>query len=962
MGSRNKQAGPGAGVEIALSGKSNKYRVNGDTDWNGEFKINPKDFTRVQGNAVVSDVTMFSYYDSVRVRGKAGYISDLEFDRSELDDWRETIEMYWEGQTPQSMTFTIAEMENAMLSGGWMRSKAPRSFEVQGYGELEVDFPNGDSETFSDIPFTGYMKTTRDFKTAWEWLDNNDDDDDDYGDYARQPKIVASKKETLRRDQSIMSDKNHVRNRAIKMAFEKPHLREKMLPLIKKLSGEFTEQEWKTHKQKFPGAKAEDHTITKGDGGGGKSKSSGPDYSDSKAVEAHSEKLADITQKKYEDGSIKMQDIYNQAVHEGLSQYEQLSDTEKNNAATAYQKHIQRAGLGMGLGTYRDFKDALDSMKDIGKDGMTDYGGAETVQNVGLVAQAMAIMIRHHGHETLGLPKDYSVETAESRMKAEKKPAENKPAENKPSDSKPSDSKSEGGAESKSQKDGPKINADGWKPSKSGEREGKLDAGAYSSLDGNKNFTPNEFAAVSKKIFDDLDAVAHEINKYNDLKSRPLGDEGKGAYFDAAELLEELEDKINNISDEYDRSDSRSMFDGQGPNSRLQKENFADEVQGVADLRKELTDSLTELRKHTKTESAKSKKKPRENGELPIGDKGQQKRKQMSKADKLKAYQEAIKNSKSMSPEDKKKALEKSKKPGFDADAALGAMGEDEEEDGGKTAASKAPKAPKGMPSVKELEKGLKSLKEMKEKMDEDKKEEGGKKASLRTRVIRLAHENPELRKDLLPLLQQAKVASMPPANGRPAGEKSRYKWADWLTTDIQTKLEEAGVPQSAIDDAVDRVCDWRYGILFNKRFPDKKFYSFKTNADIHAWVTGRAKLTDLSPNADGSRGHEGRIQGFTESYLMLLKYYIAKYGSANNDVLRDKCKALFNKCKDYQCALAASNAYIGRDTSVRFLVKNHEKYKKELATAIEESSVDTLKMIAESLEWAAKIPKPPQL
>jgi len=957
MGSRNKQAGPGAGVEIALSGKSNKYRVNGDTDWNGEFKINPKDFTRVQGNAVVSDVTMFSYYDSVRVRGKAGYISDLEFDRSELDDWRETIEMYWEGQTPQSMTFTIAEMENAMLSGGWMRSKAPRSFEVQGYGELEVDFPNGDSETFSDIPFTGYMKTTRDFKTAWEWLDNNDDDDDDYGDYARQPKIVASKKETLRRDQSIMSDKNHVRNRAIKMAFEKPHLREKMLPLIKKLSGEFTEQEWKTHKQKFPGAKAEDHTITKGDGGGGKSKSSGPDYSDSKAVEAHSEKLADITQKKYEDGSIKMQDIYNQAVHEGLSQYEQLSDTEKNNAATAYQKHIQRAGLGMGLGTYRDFKDALDSMKDIGKDGMTDYGGAETVQNVGLVAQAMAIMIRHHGHETLGLPKDYSVETAESRMKAEKKPAENKPAENKPSDS-----KSEGGAESKSQKDGPKINADGWKPSKSGEREGKLDAGAYSSLDGNKNFTPNEFAAVSKKIFDDLDAVAHEINKYNDLKSRPLGDEGKGAYFDAAELLEELEDKINNISDEYDRSDSRSMFDGQGPNSRLQKENFADEVQGVADLRKELTDSLTELRKHTKTESAKSKKKPRENGELPIGDKGQQKRKQMSKADKLKAYQEAIKNSKSMSPEDKKKALEKSKKPGFDADAALGAMGEDEEEDGGKTAASKAPKAPKGMPSVKELEKGLKSLKEMKEKMDEDKKEEGGKKASLRTRVIRLAHENPELRKDLLPLLQQAKVASMPPANGRPAGEKSRYKWADWLTTDIQTKLEEAGVPQSAIDDAVDRVCDWRYGILFNKRFPDKKFYSFKTNADIHAWVTGRAKLTDLSPNADGSRGHEGRIQGFTESYLMLLKYYIAKYGSANNDVLRDKCKALFNKCKDYQCALAASNAYIGRDTSVRFLVKNYESYKKELASAIEESSVDTLKMIAESLEWAAKIPKPPQL
>ena len=73
MGTRNKQAGPGAGVDIALSGKTDKgYRVDGDIDWNGEFKVNPKDFTQARGQSVVSDVTMFSYYDSVRVRGKAG--------------------------------------------------------------------------------------------------------------------------------------------------------------------------------------------------------------------------------------------------------------------------------------------------------------------------------------------------------------------------------------------------------------------------------------------------------------------------------------------------------------------------------------------------------------------------------------------------------------------------------------------------------------------------------------------------------------------------------------------------------------------------------------------------------------------------------------------------------------------------------------------------------------------------
>ena len=36
-----------------------------------------------------------------------------------------------------------------------------------------------------------------------------------------------------------------------------------------RLAGTFTVQEWKTHKRRYPGAKAEDHTITKGDGGHG---------------------------------------------------------------------------------------------------------------------------------------------------------------------------------------------------------------------------------------------------------------------------------------------------------------------------------------------------------------------------------------------------------------------------------------------------------------------------------------------------------------------------------------------------------------------------------------------------------------------------------------------------------------------------------------------------------------------
>ena len=53
---------------------------------------------------------------------------------------------------------------------------------------------------------------------------------------------------------------------------------------------------------------------------------------------------------------------------------------------------------------------------------------------------------------------------------------------------------------------------------------------------------------------------------------------------------------------------------------------------------------------------------------------------QKSKAELIKDYQEAIRKS-DMSPEDKEKALEQSKKPDFDPEKALNSMSEDEEEE-----------------------------------------------------------------------------------------------------------------------------------------------------------------------------------------------------------------------------------------------------------------------------------------
>lgn len=228
----------------------------------------------------------------------------------------------------------------------------------------------------------------------------------------------------------------------------------------------------------------------------------------------------------------------------------------------------------------------------------------------------------------------------------------------------------------------------------------------------------------------------------------------------------------------------------------------------------------------------------------------------------------------------------------------------------------------------------------------------------LRNKLIRLAYDNPELRSDLLPLLQQAKVASMPPANKRPAGEKARRKWDDWLTTDIQTKLEEAGVPQKIIDNAIKSICSYNYGIIHNKpSYGSNKYYFFGTNADIHAWVTGRAKLSDVSPNYQGSG------ENHKESYLMFLKYYIAKYGSANSDVLRDKAMAMMNKCKGYQVAIAAHTSGAGDyNSSFRYdVLKNPSDRAKELKEMIENTSADNLKKIVAALEWASKCPEPPK-
>lgn len=141
--------------------------------------------------------------------------------------------------------------------------------------------------------------------------------------------------------------KASLRNRAIRMAFENPELREKMLPLIQKLSGTFTEQEWKTHKEKHPNADAKDHTITKGDGGESKGKS----------------KIKAKPDGKYQTMDA-VSEIFGKAVHnlgrEEEEKYEVVTDSEGNILSSSQaRKQIQEAQAIItkamkGEGSYRE--------------------------------------------------------------------------------------------------------------------------------------------------------------------------------------------------------------------------------------------------------------------------------------------------------------------------------------------------------------------------------------------------------------------------------------------------------------------------------------------------------------------------------------------------------------------------------------------------------------------------------
>ena len=215
---------------------------------------------------------------------------------------------------------------------------------------------------------------------------------------------------------------------------------------------------------------------------------------------------------------------------------------------------------------------------------------------------------------------------------------------------------------------------------------------------------------------------------------------------------------------------------------------------------------------------------------------------------------------------------------------------------------------------------------------------------NLKKKIIRLAYQNPDLRGDLLPLIQ--KQASLPRATRRPPGEKFREKLAEWLKADVQTKLGNGGVPQNIIDSAIDTITSSypASGPLWSRvRRNPKKFRYFKTQQEAVDWIAGKHILD---------------TQSVWASYPKYMNSLINNYGSAG-DTLRDKAKANFNVLKPHQKAFAAAWLGYGGDTTIRHNIK---ELSDQLEDVIKGTSIKTLDKILPVLEWAAKVPKPPVL
>jgi hypothetical protein len=167
--STQRKAGPGAGVEICLSGDSRNVRcLKPDVECNLHATMSRGGQPLLHGTIEIEDVTIASYYDAQDIHGPVAVIEggDIDLDLDDADGEIEDVELTgW------------CELHNMVEGGGYTRGSAPKNIEVEGEIEVEITYENGDNDTF-EVPFKAYAKTSKLFAEHWEMLDEVDEDED----------------------------------------------------------------------------------------------------------------------------------------------------------------------------------------------------------------------------------------------------------------------------------------------------------------------------------------------------------------------------------------------------------------------------------------------------------------------------------------------------------------------------------------------------------------------------------------------------------------------------------------------------------------------------------------------------------------------------------------------------------------------------------------------------------------
>tara|TARA_A100001388_G_scaffold228630_1_gene180218 strand:- start:1174 stop:1761 length:588 start_codon:yes stop_codon:yes gene_type:complete len=170
--STQRKAGPGAAVEVCLSGRSRNTRcIAPEIDTELRATMGRDGVPILHGNIFVQEVTIASYYNS----------KDIEDDVISIDAGEIDLDLdldYDDGVEVESIELTgHCELDNSIVGSGYSRGSAPKHIDVSGELEVEITFDDGDYRV-DMVPFQASAKTSKEFQLMWNTLDDVDEDED----------------------------------------------------------------------------------------------------------------------------------------------------------------------------------------------------------------------------------------------------------------------------------------------------------------------------------------------------------------------------------------------------------------------------------------------------------------------------------------------------------------------------------------------------------------------------------------------------------------------------------------------------------------------------------------------------------------------------------------------------------------------------------------------------------------